>query len=221
MHIRDGVERIGGGQGRRQTRKEQAQGIGRTKTKEITTPRSRLSPLALTRPPLHALEARPLPCRGYDGARRSLFLPPKSPSVHSGANSFRTCLQVALRFSSLGSPQTFNRRNVVERMSSVGTSSADSKQGCTSPSWGWFWRVCLPRANFEEQRPPECPVFLELMSPRASSQHGPPLRGCPFGDAACCAVSPPFPRREEGRVLERGSAVRGHAWKFSIGLTER
>ena len=57
-------------------------------------------------------------------------------AVHSGGNAIAHCGCVALL--DTGSPQTFNRRDVFDRMLSVGAASVACERKCAPRSWGGF-----------------------------------------------------------------------------------
>ena len=74
-------------------------------------------------------------------------------AVHSGANTLAPCGCVALL--DTGSPQTFVRHDVLDRMLSVGAAFVACERRCAPRSWGGFG---CPSANFDE-RPPDRPIF--------------------------------------------------------------
>ena len=84
-----------------------------------------------------------MPRRGYcDAKRRSLTT---KIAIHSGADAIATYRCVALL--DTGSPQTFIRRDVLDRRLLVAAASAVCERPCSSRSWGGFRESSPLRAS--------------------------------------------------------------------------
>ena len=78
------------------------------------------------------VRARPLPRRGYFDARRRFVHYQGLEYIAEGTP--RRCLALL----DTGSPQTFIRRDVLDRMVLVDAASAACERPCSPPSWGGF-----------------------------------------------------------------------------------
>ena len=99
-------------------------------------------------------------------------------AIHSGADVLPLFGSVALL--DTGSPQTFIRRDFLDRMLSVGAASIACEQKCAPRFWESFGKSAPPKTSTSVNLSAQ---LFQKMSLRAPSQSG--LRGFPLGGAAC------------------------------------